>query len=193
MFIEPAGFDETRARGGGEHRLRSGEIANFSEVYQRNLGVAAADRIAAWSPQWQSADVVRYVRGVPDAPDTYALMSHPVRSLKATQLWLVDDEGLLGIVRSPDGTLDARVVPMDDRMVVQISPVASREWTDLPGAYDRLDALAWAPLAGDEEASRYLLLLQDQAMLAVDVESGAIQGLALACPQCRIAEAAWLP
>lgn len=28
MFIEPEGFNETHARGGGEHRLRSGEIAN---------------------------------------------------------------------------------------------------------------------------------------------------------------------
>jgi lysine 2,3-aminomutase len=27
MFIEPEGFDEVRARGGAEHRLRSGEIA----------------------------------------------------------------------------------------------------------------------------------------------------------------------
>jgi lysine 2,3-aminomutase len=27
MFIEPEGFEEVRARGGGEHRLRSGEIA----------------------------------------------------------------------------------------------------------------------------------------------------------------------
>lgn len=28
MFIEPEGFNDTHARGGGEHRLRSGDIAN---------------------------------------------------------------------------------------------------------------------------------------------------------------------
>lgn len=39
MFIAPAGFDEIRARGGAEHRLRSGEIAQKWQP----LGVGAID------------------------------------------------------------------------------------------------------------------------------------------------------
>ncbi len=40
MFIEPAGFAETRARGGVEHRLRSGEIAQKWQP----LGVGAIEQ-----------------------------------------------------------------------------------------------------------------------------------------------------
>ncbi|MCB8922552.1 MAG: lysine 2,3-aminomutase [Ardenticatenaceae bacterium] len=40
MFIEPAGFAETRARGGAEHRLRSGEIAKKWQP----LGVGAIEQ-----------------------------------------------------------------------------------------------------------------------------------------------------
>ncbi|MEZ4768584.1 MAG: hypothetical protein R2844_09175 [Caldilineales bacterium] len=173
--------------------LRSGEIANFSEVALRNNGVAAADRVAAWSPAWESADVLRYVRGVPDAPATHQLLRHPVSSRRPTQAGLLDDNGTLGVIRSPDGTMDARAVAADGRVVVQVSPVENGEWADLPGAFDHLDALAWSPAAGEVAGERYLLLEQDQNLLAVEISSGAIQGLALACPDCVITRSFWLP
>ena len=173
--------------------LRSGEIANFSEVALRNNGVAAANRVAAWSPRWQSADVLRYVRGVPDSPETHAVMAHPVRSRKATRIWFVDDEGMLGILSSPDGEFDARAVVVDDHVAVQTRASGTNEWTNLPGTFDHLNGLAWSPVGGDKDAPRYLLLVQEQNLLAVETGNDAIQGLARVCQDCKITRAVWLP
>lgn len=52
MFIQPAGFDETRARGGAEHRLRSGEKVEK----WRPLGIGSIEQQKPQLPEGEAAE-----------------------------------------------------------------------------------------------------------------------------------------
>ena len=87
--------------------LKSGEIANLTEVFLRNNGVAPAQQIAAWAPEWEAdSSTVRYLLGVPGQPDQQNIASHPLRSRRLKGLEPVEEAGAAGIVASPDGKLD---------------------------------------------------------------------------------------
>ena len=180
--------------------LKSGEIANLTEVFLRNNGVPPAEQIAAWAPGWEAdSSTVRYVLGVPGQPDQQSIARHPLRSRRLKGLEPVEEAGAAGIVASPDGKLDARVAERDGRQVVQTRK-GDGEWVDAsPGTFDGLHSLVWAPLGiqpdGAESApeSRYLLLVSKQALFVLDVTTGQIGGLAIACPTCTVEQAVWLP
>lgn len=180
--------------------LKSGEIANLTEVFLRNNGVPAAAQIGAWAPGWQAdSSTVRYVLGVPGQPDQQSIASHPLRSRRLKGLEPVEEAGVTGIGASPDGKLDARVAERDGRQVVQ-TRMADGEWVDAsPGTFDGLHSLVWAPLelqpddAENASKSRYLLLVSEQTLYVLDVTNGQIGGLAVACPTCTVNRAVWLP
>ena len=180
--------------------LKTGEVANLTEVFLRNNGVPDAQRIAAWAPDWEAdSSTVRYVLGVPGQPDQQNIARHPLRSRRLKGLEPVDEAGVAGIVRSPNGTLSARVAERDGRQVVQLRS-ADGEWVDAsPGTLEGLHSLVWAPAEiqpdGAEGASesRYLLLVSEQSLFVLDVTNGQIGGLAVACPTCTVERAVWLP
>jgi len=180
--------------------LKSGEIANLTEVFLRNNGVDDTQRIAAWAPGWEAdSSTVRYLLGVPGQPDQQSIARHPLRSRRLKGLEAVEEAGAVGIVASPDGKLDARVAERDGRQVVQ-TRTADSEWIDAsPGTFERLHSLVWAPFeiqpngADNAPQSRYLLLVSEQALYILDVTSGQIGGLAVACPTCTVERAVWLP
>ncbi len=88
--------------------LKSGEIANLTEVFLRNNGVPSAEQIAAWAPEWEAdSSTVRYLLGVPGQPDQQSIASHPLRSRRLKGLEPVEEAGAAGIVASPDGKLAA--------------------------------------------------------------------------------------
>jgi dipeptidyl aminopeptidase/acylaminoacyl peptidase len=173
--------------------LRSGEIANLTEVFVRNVRVDASQRIGGWAPQWEAdSETVRYVRGVPGQVGEQNVVRHPLRSRTSTVLWPAADEGKLGVVAEPGGPRLARVILRDGRDVVQVSPVANA-WQDAtPGAFVELTVLAWAP-AGGEDAPRLLLLADRQTLWLLDPATGSLSGLAVACPDCVVTQAVWLP
>ncbi len=146
--------------------LKSGEIANLTEVFLRNNGVPLAEQIAAWAPGWEAdSSTVSYVLGVPDQPDQQSIARHPLRSRRLKGLKAVEEAGAAGIVASPDGKLDVRVAERDGRQVVQTRK-GDGEWVDAsPGTFEGLHSLVWAPLgiqldgADSAPQSRYLLLV----------------------------------
>jgi hypothetical protein len=172
--------------------LRSGEIANLTELFLRNNGVDPARQIGGWAPQWEAdSETVRYVRGVPGQIEEQNVVRHPLRSRTPSVLWPATDEGKMGLVAEPGGPRLARVVLRDGRDVVQVSPVANA-WQDAtPGAFSDITALAWAP-AG-EDAPRLLLLADRQTLWLLDPATGNLSGLAVACPDCEVTNAVWLP
>lgn len=180
--------------------LKSGEIANLTEVFLRNNGVPSAEQIAAWAPEWEAdSSTVRYLLGVPGQPDQQSIATHPLRSRRLNGLEPVEEAGPAGIVRSPNGTLDARVAERAERQVVQLR-TADGEWRDAsPGTFEGLRSLVWAPsglvAAGVDKTAEggYLLLVGKQALYVLDVSSGQIGGLAVACPACTVERAVWLP
>jgi hypothetical protein len=96
------------------------------------------------------------------------------------------------VVAEPGGPRLARVVLRDGRDVVQVSLVANA-WQDAtPGAFVDLTVLAWAP-AGDEDAPRLLLLADRQTLWLLDLATGSLSGLAVACLDCVVTQAVWLP
>jgi hypothetical protein len=173
--------------------LRSGEIANLTEVFVRNVRVDASQRIGGWAPQWEAdSETVRYVRGIPGQVEAQNLVRQPLRSRSPTVLWSVADEGKLGVAADPNGPGLARVILRDGRDVVQVSLVANA-WQDAtPGAFVDLTVLAWAP-AGDEDAPRLLLLADRQTLWLLNPATGSLSGLAVACPDCVVTQAVWLP
>jgi hypothetical protein len=175
--------------------LRSGEIANLTEVFVRNVRLDASQRIGGWAPQWEAdSETVRYVRGIPGRIEEQNMVRHPLRSRTSTALWPVADEGKLGVVADPNGQGLARVTLRDGRDVVQISP-APRAWQDAtPGTFADLTVLTWAP-AGDPDgdAPRLLLLADRQTLWLLDPATGNLSGLAVACPDCVVTHAEWLP
>jgi hypothetical protein len=173
--------------------LRSGEIANLTELFLRNNGVDPAQQIGGWAPQWEAdSETVRYVRGVLGQIEEQNIVRHPLRSRAFTVLWPAADEGKLGVVAEPAGPRLARVVLRDGRDMVQVSPVANA-WQDAtPGAFVDVTVLAWA-LAGDKDAPRLLLLADRQTLWLLDPATGSLSGLAVACPDCVVTQAVWLP
>ncbi len=175
--------------------LRSGEIANLTELFVRNVRLDASQRIGGWAPQWEAdSETVRYVRGIPGRIEEQNVVRQALRSRSPTTLWPVADEGKLGMVADLNGPGLARVILRDGRDVVQISP-APRAWQDAsPGTFAGITALAWAP-SGDAEADapRLLLLADRQTLWLLDPTSGNLSGLAVACPDCRVTQVAWLP
>jgi hypothetical protein len=173
--------------------LRSGEIANLTELFLRNNGVDPARQIGGWALQWEAdSETVRYVRGVPGQIEEQNVVRHPLRSRTPTVLWPAADEGKLGVVAEPGGPRLARVVLRDGRDVVQVSSVANA-WQDAtPGAFVDLTVLAWAP-AGGADAPRLLLLADRQTLWLLDPATGSLSGLAVACPDCVVTQAVWLP
>ena len=159
-----------------------------------------SQRIAAWAPGWEAdSSTVRYLLGVPGQPDQQSIATHPLRSRRLKGLEPVEETGPAGIVRSPNGTLDARVAKRAERQVVQLRS-ADGEWRDAsPGTFTGLHSLVWAPPEiqpdGAERASesRYLLLVSEQSLFVLDVTNGQIGGLAVACPTCTVERAVWLP
>ena len=180
--------------------LKSGEIANLTEVFLRNNGVPSAEQIAAWAPEWEAdSSTVRYLLGVPGQPDQQNIASHPLRSRRLKGLEPVEEAGAAGIVASPDGKLAARVTERDGRQVVQTRK-GDGDWVDAsPGTFEGLHSLVWAPLeiqpdgADIAAQSRYLLLVSEQTLYVLDVTNGQIGGLAVACPTCSVERAVWLP
>ncbi len=171
--------------------VRSGEIANLTEVFLRNNRVDPSQQIAGWAPQWEpDGETVRYVRGVPGQVEEQNIVRQPLRSRSPTILWPAADEGKLGMVAEPGGSRLARVAVRDGRDVVQVSLVANA-WQDAtPGTFADLTTLVWAP-GGD--APRHLLLADRQTLLIIDPATGSISGLAVACPDCIVTQAVWLP
>ncbi len=139
--------------------LRSGEIANLTEVFLRNNGVDPASQVAAWAPQWEP-----------------------------------DGETALGLASEPGGQRLARVVLRDGRDVVQVR-TADGDWQDASaGSFAAIRALVWSPAgAGEDDAARTLLIADRQTLLIIDPATGAISGLAVACPDCMVTNAIWLP
>ena len=180
--------------------LKSGEIANLTEVFLRNNGVPDVQRIAAWAPDWNAdSSTVRYLLGVPGQPDQQNIASHPLRSRRLKGLEPVEEAGAAGIVASPDGKLAARVTERDGRQVVQTRN-GDGAWVDAsPGTFEGLHSLVWAPIeiqpdgADAATQSRYLLLVSEQTLYVLDVTNGQIGGLAVACPTCSVERAVWLP
>ena len=87
---------------------------------------------------------------------------------------------------------DGAAGPITDHQAVQLSP-APPAWQDAtPGTFADVTALAWAP-AGDVDAPRLLLLADRQTLWIIDSTSGALRGLAVACPDCVVTQAVWLP
>jgi len=170
--------------------LRSGEIYNLTELFPRNREVGPAQQIGGWAPQWEpDGETVRYVRGIPGQIEEQTVMRHALRSRTPTKLWPVADEGRLGVVADPEGQRLARVVLQDGRDVVQLD--AGAGWQDAtPGTFAQVAALAWGPPG---QAGPRLLVADRQALLIVDPASGAISGLAVACPDCVVTQAVWLP
>lgn len=175
--------------------LRSGEIANLTEVFLRNNGVDPARQIGAWAPRWEpDSATVRYVRGVPGQIEQQNVVRQALRSRSNTVLWPAADEGKLGVVPEPDGQRLARVLLRDGRDMVQVS-LGAGAWQDAtPGAFADLTTLVWGP-SGDEDSdtARDLLLADRQTLLIVDLATGNISGLAVACPDCVVTQAVWLP
>lgn len=175
--------------------LRSGEIANLTELFVRNVRVDAAQRIGGWAPQWEAdSETVRYVRGIPGRIEEQNVVRHPLRSRLPTTLWPVADEGKLGVAADPNGPGYARVIQRDGRDVVQIS-TAPPAWQDAtPGTFAGITALAWAPAGNADDAAPRLLLLADrQTLWLLDPATGSLSGLAVACPDCVVTQAQWLP
>jgi hypothetical protein len=179
--------------------LRSGEIANLTEVFLRNNGLVAGQQIAAWAPRWEpDSATVRYVLGIPSQPDQQNIARHPLSSRRLKGLEAVQDAGVAGIVRSPDGALEARVAEREGRHMVQVRAVDG-EWRDAsPGTFDGVHALIWAPAelpaqTPDAAAGPVLMVVSQQALFLIDVDTGQIGGLAAACPSCTISRATWLP
>jgi hypothetical protein len=174
--------------------LRSGEIANLTEVFVRNVRVDASQRIGGWAPQWEAdSETVRYVRGIPGQIEEQNVVRHTLRSRSPTVEWPVADEGELGVVSKPGGQGLARVIQRDGRDVVQISP-APRAWQDAtPGAFTDITALSWAPAADIADGATRLLLADRQTLWLLDPATGNLSGLAVACPDCVVTQAVWLP
>ncbi len=174
--------------------LRSGEIANLTEVFVRNVRVDPSQRIGGWAPRWEAdSETVRYVRGIPGRIEEQNIVRHPLRSRSPTVLWPAADEGALGAVADPAGPMEARVVWRDGRDVVQIG--RNGAWQDATaGTFADLAALAWAPAGDPESAAPRLLLLADrQTLWLLDPATGNLSGLAVACPDCVVTQAVWLP
>ncbi len=175
--------------------LRSGEIANLTEVFVRNVRVDAAQRIGGWAPQWEAdSETVRYVRGIPGRVEEQNVVRQPLRSRTSTVLWPAADEGKLGVAADPAGPGLARVTLRDGRDVVQISP-ATQAWQDAtPGTFTDLVALTWSPAGDADNAAPRLLLLADrQTLWLLDPATSNLSGLAVACPDCVVTHAVWLP
>lgn len=176
--------------------LRSGEIANLTELFLRNNGVPPASQIAAWAPQWEpDSAAVRYLRGVPNVIEEQNVVRHALRSRSPAVLWPAADAGKLGIVADPGGSWEARAMVRDGRDVLQTRQ-AGGDWQDAsPGNFADLRVLAWAPQGSAEQdgGSRLLLLADRQSLLLIDPATGSISGLAVACPDCRVTNAVWLP
>jgi hypothetical protein len=174
--------------------LRSGEIANLTELFLRNNGVPAAGQIAAWAPQWEpDSATLRYTRGVPDVIEEQNVVRHALRSRSPAVLWPAADVGKLGIVAEPGGAWEARVTVRDGRDALQTRQ-AGGAWQDAsPGTFADLGVLVWAPeglVAGDQRA---MLLADRQTLWIVDPATGSLSGLAIACPDCVVTQAVWLP
>ena len=175
--------------------LRGDEIANLTEVFLRNNGVDPASQIGGWAPQWEpDGESVRYVRGIPGLVEQQNVVRQPLRSRSFTALWPVADEGKLGVAAAPDGQRLARVIVRDGRDVVQVRP-ADGDWLDAtPGTFADLIELAWAPAgAPDSAAPAGLLLADHQTLWLLDPTTGSLSGLAVACPDCVVTQAVWLP
>ncbi len=78
--------------------------------------------------------------------------------------------------------------------MVQVS-LAGGAWQDAtPGTFADLTALAWAPAGDADSAAPRLLLLADrQTLWIIDPATGNLSGLAVACPDCVVTQAVWLP
>lgn len=176
--------------------LRSGEIANLTELFLRNNGAAPDSQVAAWAPQWEpDGETVRYVRGLPGQIEQQNVVRHALRSRSPSVLWPAADEGVLGLAPEPGGGRAARVLLRGGRDVVQVRS-ADGDWQDAsPGSFAALKALAWAPDggAGPNGAARLLMLADRQSLLLIDPATGSISGLAVACPDCEVTNAVWLP
>ncbi|HSN76647.1 MAG TPA: hypothetical protein VL334_16365 [Anaerolineae bacterium] len=175
--------------------LRSGEIANLTEVFVRNVRLDPSQWIGGWAPQWEAdSETLRYVRGIPGRIEEQNIVRHPLRSRSPTVLWPVADEGKLGMVADPNGQGLARVTLRDGRDMVQVSLVPNA-WQDaMPGTFADVAALAWAPVGeADVDTSRLLLLADRQTLWLLDPTSGNLSGLAVACPDCLVTQAVWLP
>jgi hypothetical protein len=87
----------------------------------------------------------------------------------------------------------ARVVLRDGRDVVQISD-APRAWQDAtPGTFADRSPRWYGGPPGDEDCARRLLVADRQTLWSLDSASGAMSGLAVACPDCAATQALWLP
>jgi hypothetical protein len=175
--------------------LRSGEIANLTEVFLRNNGVDPASQVAAWAPQWEpDGETVRYRRGLQNQIEQQNVVRHALRSRSPSVLWPAADEGALGLASEPGGQRLARVVLRDGRDVVQVR-TADGDWQDASaGSFAAIRALVWSPAgAGEDDAARTLLIADRQTLLIIDPATGAISGLAVACPDCMVTNAIWLP
>lgn len=180
--------------------LRSGEIANLTEVFVGNKGLPADEQVAAWAPEWEAdSSSVRYILGVPGVPETQTLMRHTLRSRRPTVVGAAPEPGTVAASSGSADLLEARIAARDGRQVVQVR-TADTEWRDAsPGTFESLQSLAWAPASVDAVGSgaaaqtRHLLLQSRQALYILDVISGQIGGLAVACPTCTIERAVWLP
>jgi hypothetical protein len=175
--------------------LRSGEIANLTEVFLRNNGVEPASQVAAWAPQWEpDGEAVRYLRGLPGQIEQQNVVRHVLRSRSPSVLWPAADEGALGLASESGGQRLARVVLRDGRDVVQVR-TADGDWQDASaGSFAAIRALAWSPAgAGEADTAPTLLIADRQTLLLIDPATGAISGLAVACPDCTVTNAIWLP
>jgi len=174
--------------------LRSGEIGNLTELFLRNNDVDPASQIAGWAPQWEpDGEGVRYLRGLPDQIEEQNVVSQPLRSRTPTVLWPAAEAGPLGLIAAPDGARLARVIQREGRDVVQVSTAAGG-WQDAsPGSFNAVGALAWAPIGQPDNDAGRLLVADRQTLLFIDLATGAISGLAVACPDCTVTNAVWLP
>lgn len=173
--------------------LRSGEVSNMSESGLFNQDEPGA--MAAWAPEWEaSGEALRYRRGAPDDPGRQEVVRHPLASLRATSLWPATEAGLFGVLDSPDGRWQARVIDVDgdqgQALEVRLTgePWAPEAAMPMAG----VKALRWVPFGPDGD-SYGLLLQESQALRWYDVTAAAWTDLATACANCALTRAVWLP
>lgn len=174
--------------------LESGEVRSLTELALRDPKAAASGQVAAWRPAWEEDEkAVRYVRGNPADPQAQAVVRHPLNTWKYDELWPVADEGLLGLLPSPDGQFEARLVVQGGQQVLQLRPGDGGEWQNIAAVTSSdILGLAWDPPAADG-SHRYLLAVRPQAVLWIDTWTGRGGDAAVACDQCRVERAMWRP
>lgn len=171
----------------------SGEIANLTELFHANDGLGPTEQIAVWQPEWNAGgQALRYRRGRIEDPAGQEVWQQTPFTRDARLLWTQPDEGVLGMIPSPGGAWQARVLASEGRQTVQVRQF-EQEWANaFSGTFAEVSAVIWSPLpAADEASAPSLLVVDRQTLWLVDPNQQQAAGLVVACNECRITHAVW--